>query len=232
MRVVAADSGGALLDERFEPQCVLCTVAILVEEPYRGPSDLLAKPMFWPIEDSYYVLAKELELARELASKHEADVIHMDLSFRGARLDELNALEFSKYASRAPTEQRPRLSRVLHKLRFMASEIWAREGIPVLCLGKESIPVRVAELCCAAYSLLFSAKRAIEEGVKLLVGLPMKCDVRISGQVITARSLIPAEHDLIGYAIDENGILEHVEVKSMLNPVARGFRALAIKPTR
>ena len=232
MRIISADSGGALLNERFEPECVLCTVAVLVEEPYRAPSAFVAEPVFWPMKDSYSVLAKELELAKKLLLEHGADVIHLDLTLRGIRLDELSAVELSRYASRVPEEQRSHFSRVLHKLRFMASEIWAREGVPVICIGKESVPVRIAELCCAAHSLLFSAKRAVEGGSELLVGLPIKCEVRTSGRVITASSLMPAEHDLVGLAVDEDGVLEHVEVRDMPNPVARGFRALAIKPIR
>ncbi|RLI13682.1 hypothetical protein DRO33_00830 [Candidatus Bathyarchaeota archaeon] len=231
LRIIAADSGGAILDERFEPRCVLCTVAVLVEAPYKAPSAVLAEPMFWPIEDSYSVLLKELELARKLLEEHGADVIHFDLSFRGARLNELNAVELSKYTARVPDEVKPKLTKVLHRLKFAASEIWARMGVSVVCLGKESVPVRIAELCCAAHSLLFSARKVVEEGRELLVGLPVKCVVEVSGDLITARSLIPAEHDLLGIARDEEGLLRRVRITEMLNPVARGFRALLLRPT-
>ena len=40
MRVIAADSGCSILNERYEPTCVVCTVAVLVEPPYRAPKAL------------------------------------------------------------------------------------------------------------------------------------------------------------------------------------------------
>jgi hypothetical protein len=39
-----------------------------------------------------------------------------------------------------------------------------------------------------------------------------------------------AEHDVRGYAKDSGGILGKVDMLEMLNPCARGFRALKIKP--
>ena len=90
LRVIAADSGCSILDERYEPTCVVCTVAVLVEPPYRVPKATLAEAHFWPISDSYGVMAKELELAKRLLEAHGADVIHFDASLRRARLDEVN----------------------------------------------------------------------------------------------------------------------------------------------
>ncbi len=39
-----------------------------------------------------------------------------------------------------------------------------------------------------------------------------------------------AEHDIAGYAEDTNRYLQAVQIKEMLNPCARGFRALEIVP--
>jgi hypothetical protein len=43
-------------------------------------------------------------------------------------------------------------------------------------------------------------------------------------------SLIAAEHDAPGFAVDAEGLLTRVKLSESLNPCARGFRALKIKP--
>ena len=227
MRIIAADSGGALLNESFEPTHVVCTVAVLVEPPYKSPSAILAEPTFCPVEDGYSVLVKELELCRKLLEVYEADIIHFDLSFRSARLDALNVSDLAHL----PEKARLKLARILPKLKFLASELWASKGVPALAIGKDSIPVRIAELSCAAHSLLFSAEKAVEEGREIYLGLPTKCVVRYSSGFVIARSLIPGEHDILGLAEDRGGRLSSVEILDMPNPVARGFRVLMIKPS-
>jgi hypothetical protein len=41
-----------------------------------------------------------------------------------------------------------------------------------------------------------------------------------------------AEHDVRGYAEDSEEVLKKVNMTEMLNPVARGFRALKITPAK
>jgi hypothetical protein len=41
---------------------------------------------------------------------------------------------------------------------------------------------------------------------------------------------MPAEHDVRGYATDNEEILNKVNIAEFLNPSARGFRALKITP--
>lgn len=230
MRVVAADSGSSVLDASFEPTCIVCTVAVLVEPPYRCPSATLAEAHFWPIEDSYGVLLRELELARRLLEEHGADVIHFDASLRRARLDEINVADVARYWPRVPENARARLTRVFHQLKFMASELTARTGVPVIAIGKDSVPVRIAELCCGAFGLLAAARKAVEEDRELLLGLPVRCVVSVRGDRVIARSLVPAEHDLMGVAVDEEGILGSVELLDMPNPTLRGFRVVIVRP--
>jgi hypothetical protein len=43
-------------------------------------------------------------------------------------------------------------------------------------------------------------------------------------------SLVAGEHDVRGHAQDKKGILEDVRITQLLNPCARGFRALEISP--
>ena len=47
---------------------------------------------------------------------------------------------------------------------------------------------------------------------------------------IIVNSLMPAEHDIYGYAKDEEKLLEKIKIVEMLNPYARGFRAVQIVP--
>jgi len=58
--------------------------------------------------------------------------------------------------------------------------------------------------------------------------LPLKCQPRPAEKRIYLHSLIAAEHDIRGYAEDKKEILKKVNITEMLNPVARGFRALKI----
>ena len=45
----------------------------------------------------------------------------------------------------------------------------------MLAIGKESMPIRVAELTASAEAILFAAKRAIDEKENDLLGLPLMC---------------------------------------------------------
>ena len=55
-------------------------------------------------------------------------------------------------------------------------------------------------------------------------------DTRVIGDKVYLHSLIAAEHDVRGYALDAEGMLGKVKLTESLNPSARGFRALKIKP--
>jgi len=227
LRIIAADSGSSILGPDFEPTCIVCTVAVLVEEPYRAPSEVLAEAHFCPIERSYDVLVREIELAGELLEAHGADVVHFDASLRRARLDQLGPDEIARLWPRAPEEALRALSEVASR----ASRLASRTGVPVVAIGKDSVPVRIAELCCGAYGFLSAARRAVEEGREVLLGLPARCSISISGRTVVARSLAPAEHDLMGLAEDERDIAGKVVFREMPNPTLRGFRMVRIRPS-
>jgi hypothetical protein len=159
----------------------------------------------------------------------KADVVHLDVSLGGVSVDELSPVELSntKYSSKS----RQHLLRILPKLRKIAGEIKRVYGLDVLAIGKESIPVRVAELTAGAEAVLFACAHALEEKEEVLLGLPSTCQPRIAGRRVYLYSLMAAEHDIRGYAEDSCGVLDKVRVVETLNPCARGFRALKIKPT-
>jgi hypothetical protein len=100
----------------------------------------------------------------------------------------------------------------------------------VLAIGKDSVPVRIAELTAGAYAILYSAEKAVKEKQGVLLGMPSKCYARRIENGVVVHSLIPAEHDMIGFASDVNRVLAKVTFSELLNPCARGFRALEIIP--
>jgi len=120
------------------------------------------------------------------------------------------------------------LLKILPRLRKISNEITMKYGVEVLAIGKESIPVRIAELTSGAHAVLYACQKVVREKNSMLIGLPSKCQPRLAGEQVHLYSLIGAEHDVRGYADDREGILKKVNIVEMLNPCARGFRALKI----
>lgn len=228
LRVVAADSGAAILNDRFEPLEVVAAVATLVEPPYREASLYLAEPIFASVEKGYLLVVHELELCQKLLKEAKADVVHLDVSLGGISLEELSVVGISKL--RVSSKARGQVLKILPKIRKIAADIKRVYGIEVLALGKESIPVRVAELTSGAHAILYSMEKAVKENTKLRLGLPVKCQPKFLDDAVVLQSLIPAEQDVVGYAKDDKGILGEVQTSEMLNPCARGFRLLEITP--
>jgi len=226
LRVVAADSAAAVLDERFGPLQVVAASAVLVEPPYSRASSILAEPIFANVEDGHTLVIHELELCIDLLKTVKADVVHLDMSLGSVSVEELSAVSLSQM--RISGRARGHLLRILPKIRKLALDVKRVHNIEVLAIGKESIPVRIAELTSGAHAVLYSVERAVKEGKLLRLGLPAKCRTKITEDGVMLESLMPAEHDVEGYAKDENKILERVQLSEMPNPCARGFRLLEI----
>jgi hypothetical protein len=224
--VVAADSGAAVLNERFEPLTVVAASAVLVAPPYQRASSYLAEPIFASVENGHTLVIHELELCIDLLKTMKADVVHLDMSLGGVSVEELSAVSLSQM--RISGKARGHLLRILPKIRKLALDVKRAYNIEVLAIGKESIPIRIAELTCGAHAVLYCSEKAVKEGNALRLGLPAKCRTRIAEDGVTLESLMPAEHDVVGYAKDEDKILEKVQLTEMPNPCARGFRALEI----
>ncbi|MCW4052153.1 MAG: DUF4152 family protein [Candidatus Bathyarchaeota archaeon] len=221
MRVVAADSGAAILNSRFEPLQVVAAAVVLVEPPYRRANHFLVEPIFAPVEEGHTLIIHELELCQKLIKKTGADVIHLDMSVGGLLVEDISPAQIRGKARR-------RKLAILPHIRKLATSIKRVYGIDVLAIGKESVPVRVAELTSGAHAILYACRKAIEENEEVTLGLPSKCYSRLTQDGVTLHSLIPAEHDVIGYAGDQLELLNEVDVSELLNPCARGFRALKI----
>lgn len=228
LKVVAADSGAAVLDDRFEPLLVVAASAVLVEPPYREASFHLAEPIFAEVEKGPLLVVHELKLCQKLLREVKADVVHLDMSLGGLSLEELSPVQLS--GMRISGKARKEILSILPKIRKIASSMKRVHGVEVLAIGKNSVPVRIAELTCGAYAILYSSERAMQEGTKIRLGLPVKCQPRVSEGGVTLQSLLPGEHDTIGYAKDEKKILEKVRISEMLNPCLRGFRIAEITP--
>ena len=227
LKVIAADSGAALLNERFQPLQIVACAAVLVEPPYRTASKCIAKPIFADVNEGHKLVVYELELCSELLKNTSADVVHLDISLGARSVEELSIAQLS---SMVHGKARSHILKILPKIRKISDDIRRIHKIDVLAIGKESVPVRIAELTAGAYSILYSAEKSLNENKSLILGLPSKCQPRKGQEGIFMHSLIPAEHDIFGYAKDERQVMEKVNFQEILNPCARGFRALKIFP--
>ena len=228
LRIVSADSSVAILDSNFAPLYLVASASVLVESPYREANLRLAMPIFKEVKNGYEVIAGEAELCMDLLGSVKADVVHLDLSLGAIPVENLSPVELSNM--RVSSKARQHLLRLLPRLRKVAAEIKRVYGLDVLAIGKESIPVRVAELTAGAEAILFACGQALEDNQELMLGLPSRCQPRIAGQRVYLHSLMAAEHDVRGYAEDAGNVLGKVNMVEILNPFARGFRALKIEP--
>ena len=226
MKIVSADSSTAILNERFEPIQIVASASVLVCPPYREASAVLAEPIYVDADDGHEVIVHEAELCRELIGKVKADVVHLDMSLGAIPLEELSPIQFS--SMRISAKAKHHLLKILPRLRRIAGEITQKYGIEVLAIGKESIPVRIAELTCGAHAILYACDKVVNENQPTLLGLPSKCQPRLAEKGVYLYSLITAEHDIRGYAEDTKGVLKKIDIAEMLNPCARGFRVLRI----
>jgi hypothetical protein len=228
LKIIAADSAAAVLDDKFEPLTIVAVAAVLVNQPYREPEEFLAEPIFISAASGHDAVVHEAELCRDLLGKVKADVVHLDMSLGATPLEQLSPIEFTNM--RVSNKAKRHLLRILPKIRKTANEITQKYGIDVLAIGKESIPVRIAELTAGSYAILYGSEKAVKDKQSILLGLPSKCEPRIADNKIYLYSLMAAEHDIRGFAVDSGEIMKKVNINEMLNPIARGFRTLKITP--
>ncbi len=188
----------------------------------------MADPIFADPEIGHEAVVHEAELCLNLLERVQADVVHLDASLGGVSVENLSPVELSNM--RISLKARQHLLKILPKLRKIAGDIKRKHGIEVLAIGKESIPVRIAELTAGAEAVIYACRRALEKHEAVLLGLPSRCQFRVADGRVYLHSLMEAEHDVRGYAEDADGVLSRTSLKELLNPVARGFRALRITP--
>ncbi|MCW3982427.1 MAG: DUF4152 family protein [Candidatus Bathyarchaeota archaeon] len=94
MKVIAADSGAAILDEYFKPVSLVASVAVLVEPPYREPSAYrIAQPLFREVDSTLEVIVHEAELCLSLLAEVKADIVHLDMTLGGVTVEDLSPVE-------------------------------------------------------------------------------------------------------------------------------------------
>jgi len=216
------------LDENFQPTVLVASVAVLVEPPYREAHTRLSEAIFKEVDEAYDVIVHEAQLCQVLLDTGNAVVVHVDSSLGGVPVDELSPVELSNL--KISVKAKGSLLKILPKLRRTAGEIRRKHAIETLAIGKESVAVRIAELTAGAEAVVYACGEALEEKKPLLLGLPTKCQHRVADGKVYLYSLIDAEHDVRGYAVDNVEVLSKVVLTEMLNPVARGFRILKITP--
>jgi hypothetical protein len=230
VRIISADSAAAILDQQFKPLFLVASVSVLVNPPYREPFFRLAEPIFKEVEEGFDVIVHEAELCRSMLDRMKADIVHLDLSLGGVSVEELSPVELIN--SRASRTGRAHILKILPKLRKIAGEIKRIHDVDMLAIGKESVAVRIAELTAGAEAILFACKKVADEKEPILLGLPHMCQPIVLENRVDLCSLMVAEHDMRSFANDTEDILTEVKLSESLNPIARGFRVLKIKPIR
>jgi hypothetical protein len=225
--VIAADSAAAILDAQFNPVYLVASVAVLVKPPYREPSFCIADPIFKEVDTGFEVIVHEAQLCLKMLDKRNAEMVHLDLTLGGFPVEALSPVELSNL--RASRTGRANILKILPRLRKIAWEIKRLYDVEMLAIGKESVPVRVAELTAGSQAVLFAAKKVVSEHKPVLLGLPIMCQPRICEDAVYLQSLMAGEHDLRGFAVDTEEILGKVKLTETFNPCARGFRALKIQ---
>jgi hypothetical protein len=230
LNIIAADSSSAILNDKFEPLSIVAAASVLVSPPYREPTAHLAEAIFADARNGHEVIVHEAELCRDLLEKAKADIVHLDMSLGALPLEQLSPIQFSNL--RISAKAKRHLLKILPKLRKIANEITQKHGVEVIAIGKESIPVRIAELTAGAHAILYACEKAINENQTVLLGLPSRCQPRLAEKRVYLYSLLAAEHDVRGYAEDTKETLKKTNISEMLNPIARGFRTLKITPLK
>jgi len=227
LRIISADSAAAILDDQFNAVTHVASVSVLVETPYREPLFRIVEPIFRQVEEGLDIIVHEAELCRNLLDKMKADVVHLDMSLGGLSIEELSPVELVN--KRSSKGARQNILKILPRLRKIASEIKRLHGVDMLAIGKESVPVRIAELTAGAEAILFACQKVLLEKKPILLGLPLKCQPTIYANRVYLHSLIEGEHDVKSFGVDVQGILTKIKMIETLNPIARGFRALKIE---
>lgn len=228
LKVIAADSGAAILNHQYQPTHLVASVSVLVEPPYREPTLRLVEPIFREVDVGLEVIVHEATLCLQLLGETKADVVHLDMTLGGVNIEDLSPVELLNMLTSKMGRQN--ILRILPRLRKIAGEIKRLYDIDMLAIGKESVPVRVAELTAGAEAILFACQRATEQQKRVVLGLPLNCQPRLLDERVYLHSLINGEHDLRSHAVDSEGVLRKVKLSETLNPIARGFRALKITP--
>jgi len=224
MRIVSADTGGALLTEDYEPIGLIATAAVLVEKPYRTATLSRVKyadPFDYDMSGRQ-AIRDEAFLAVELAREVKPDVVHLDSTIGGV---EVRKLDEPTIDALTITDRGKEVWKDLAKdLQPLARRFWEETGIEIIAIGKSSVPVRIAEIYAGLYTAKWAIEYAGKEG-KAIVGLPRYMRVDIRPGKIYGESLDPREGGLFGEIEAET---EGIGWELYPNPLVRRFMVLEV----
>jgi hypothetical protein len=229
MKIVASDTGGAVLDEEYNPLGLIATAAVYVEKPYITAKKSIVKygdPFDYDLSGRK-AIKDEVLLAIQLARETKADVIHLDSTLGGLPLRQLDkptieALRISERGKRIWLE-------LGKELQPIAKKFWEETGVEILTIGKESTIVRIAEIFAGIYSAKWGIEYAMKKG-HVRIGLPRYMEVKILSDKILGKSLDPKEGGLYGEL--PINFDEKLNWELYPNPVARTFMVLEITSRR
>jgi len=224
MRIVSADTGGALLTEDYEPVGLIATAAVLVEKPYKTATlsrVRYADPFNYDMSGRQAIRDEAL-LAVELAREVKPDVIHLDSTIGGI---EVRKLDEPTIEALSITDRGKEVWKDLAKdLQPLAKKFWEETGIEIIAIGKWSVPVRIAEIYSGIYTARWAIDYAREHG-KVVVGLPRYMKVEIRPGKIYGESLDPREGGLSGEIKAET---EGIGWELYPNPLVRRYMVLEV----
>ncbi|AIF69405.1 hypothetical protein PAP_04970 [Palaeococcus pacificus DY20341] len=225
MRIVSADTGGALLDDGYNPIGLIATAAVLVEKPYKTAKMSIVKyadPFSYDLSGRQ-AIRDEVLLAMKLAKKVKPDVIHLDSTLRGIPLRQLDDPTID--ALRISDRGKAIWHELSKDLQPLAKRFWSETGIEILAIGKESVAVRIAEIYAGLYSTKWGIEYALKEGFAR-IGLPRYMKVEVREGMLWGESLDPKEGGLYGeIPLDVEGF----EYQIYPNPIARTFMVFEVK---
>ncbi|WP_461865194.1 DUF4152 family protein [Thermococcus sp.] len=224
MKIVASDTGGALLDKTYSPIGLIATTAVVVEKPYKTASITMVKysdPFTYNI-NSRKIIRKEVLLAMKLARKIKPDVVHIDSSLGSIEIRKLDDVTID--ALRISDKGKAVWHELRKDIQNLAKRFWEDTGIEMVAIGKESVAVRIAEIFSGIYSAKWAIDYAREHG-KAIVGLPRYMKVEINPRKIYGESLDPREGGLFG---EINAETEGIGWELYPNPLVRRFMVLEV----
>ncbi len=224
MRIVASDTGGALLDGDYTPIGLIATAAVLVEKPYRTASMSIVKysdPFSYDMSGRQAVKDEAL-LAMKLARKTKPDVVHIDSTLGGIEIRKLDDVTID--ALRISDRGKAVWHDLRKDLQPLAKRLWEDTGIEMVAIGKESVAVRIAEIFAGIYTARWAVEYA-RKNERATVGLPRYMSVELRPGKIYGESLDPREGGLFGEIEAET---EGIGWELYPNPLVRTFMVLEV----
>ncbi len=189
IRIIAADSGCAELDDRLRVKNIICTSAVYLEHPYKHPTAYLCNTVPFSYDSPEYII-REMELAKELAIKYKPDQIHLDVSLGAVEIKDLSKeyLENTKISRKG----REQLIEVIDSIKKIGEEIKNIIDCEILFIGKDSWAVRIAELNTASCAMKYAIEKLVSNDInRILIGCLEEALYRLHKNLLLLDPFIP-----------------------------------------